>query len=93
MFGRRPEERTYTEDDLTRISLDWLHHGTKPPKALGKLNGIFFDIISRNDLEANNTGVSKIISSKANSELHRPKGRLRRVLSAASVIFTAGSSR
>ena len=94
MFGKRPEERIYTESDLTRIDLDWLNHGIKPPEALGRLNGsVIFDVRSRSDLEAHNTRVSEILASKPNSELNRPRGRLNRALSVVNIIFTAGSSR
>lgn len=94
MLSKRIEERIYTEDDLTRINLDWLNHGIKPPKTLGRLNGgIIYDLISRSDLEARNAIVSKTLASKPNSELHRPSSTLSRVLKAANVIFTAGSSR
>lgn len=94
MFGKRTEEKTYTEDDLTRIDLDWLNHGIKPPKALGRLNSnIIYDVISRSDLEAHNARVSKTVTSKPNPELNKPRNKLSRTLKAASVIFTLGSNR
>jgi hypothetical protein len=87
MFGRREELRTYTEDDLVKAALRFLHDGEKPPQALGTTSEVMFVAASREDIEIHNENV-RLLQSEVIYEA--PRKPMRKSLAAAAVsIFTS----
>ncbi len=98
MFGRKPEAKTYTEQDVLEAGLNWLKHGDKPPSAIATVHQIdeyhrAVTFISRETLKAHNADIATLKQSETVFELPRPQSRLRRTLLAAASIFTAGAHR
>ncbi len=98
MFGRTPEARTYTEQDVLETGLRQLKHGDRPPSTIATVHQIdeyhrAVTFISREALKAHNAGVAALKQSETVFESPRPQNRLRKTLLAAASIFTAGAHR
>lgn len=87
MFGRREELKTYTEDDLVRAGLKFLHDGEKPPHALGTASEVMFVAASKEDIEIHNAKVRQLQSEVV---YEAPRKSIRKGLAAAAVsLFTS----
>lgn len=86
MFGRREQLKTYTEDDLVRAGLKFLHDGEKPPHALGTASEVVFVAASKEDIEIHNARVKQLQSEVV---YEAPKKPTRKSLAAAAVSLIA----